>query len=318
MGKNIKYTIAIPAFKGRFLKCCIDSVLRQRFTNFELIIVNDASPDPIDEILSCYNDERIRYYKNEQNSGAEYMVDNWNKCLDLAVGEYFVLLGDDDFIDVDYLDSFEELIADFPSLEVYHCRSKIVDTEGRLLDLTPPWPSFETIYDNMYYRLSMSRIHYISDFVYLTRGLRSRGGFFYLPLAWGADDITAFLACADKGLAHTNKPVLNYRESPITVTRTGSSRLKMEAVLQQERWLRNFLKKTPTDPIDQNRHSKLVYSLEHFMLMKKADLIKADLEDNGFKALIRWLKLASRYSIPKWIICRLYISSSRLNKTATR
>ena len=60
-------SIGIPAYKATYLKEAIDSVLNQTYTKFELIIVNDKSPENIEEIISTYNDKRIRYYKNEDN-----------------------------------------------------------------------------------------------------------------------------------------------------------------------------------------------------------------------------------------------------------
>lgn len=89
----MKYTIAIPAYKSDFLKECIESILNQTFQDFELIIIDDASPYPIREIISQFNDPRISYYRNKTNSGAINVVDNWNKCLSLAQGEYFCLMG---------------------------------------------------------------------------------------------------------------------------------------------------------------------------------------------------------------------------------
>ena len=52
----MKYTIAIPAYKSDFLKECIESILNQTFQDFELIIIDDASPYPIREIISQFND----------------------------------------------------------------------------------------------------------------------------------------------------------------------------------------------------------------------------------------------------------------------
>jgi len=311
MKSQPKYTIAIPAYKSRFLADCIESVLQQDFSDFELLIVNDASPDPIEPLIAKYSDERIRYYVNNTNRGSEHLVDNWNKCLHLASGRYFVLLGDDDFLDPDFLTSFEELMEDFPGLQVYHCRSKIVDAESNVVDLTPPWPSYETVYDNLYYRLSMSRIQYISDFVYETSGLRTRGGFYKLPLAWGSDDITAFMACSVAGIAHTNKPVFNYRESAITVTRSGNVHVKMQAVQEQGQWLSSFLSSAPVHPLERLRYQQLKHSLKDFMLMKKADLIKIDLHSGGLRALLYWLKSASTYHIHRGLILRLYLSTLR-------
>ncbi|MFP3467945.1 glycosyltransferase family 2 protein, partial [Leifsonia sp. SIMBA_070] len=82
----MKYSIGIPAFKGRYLSECINSILSQTFTDFELIVVNDCSPDGIFEIVNGFNDPRISYYENEVNTGAENVIDNWNKCLNFAKG----------------------------------------------------------------------------------------------------------------------------------------------------------------------------------------------------------------------------------------
>ena len=78
----------VPVYKAQFLAECIDSILAQSYKNFELIIVNDASPQDLDSIVSKYDNPRIRYYKNEVGFGAEHVVGNWNKCLEYAIGDY--------------------------------------------------------------------------------------------------------------------------------------------------------------------------------------------------------------------------------------
>ena len=88
----VLFTIAIPAFKGRYLAECIESILSQTFRSFELIILNDFSTDPIKNMVASYKDDRIRFFENDCNTGAENVIDNWNKCLNYAKGEYFVLI----------------------------------------------------------------------------------------------------------------------------------------------------------------------------------------------------------------------------------
>lgn len=55
----MKFTIAIPAYKRTFLKECIDSILAQTYKDFELIIINDASPEDLDSVVefttNCYS-----------------------------------------------------------------------------------------------------------------------------------------------------------------------------------------------------------------------------------------------------------------------
>ena len=87
MKNKIKFSITIPAYKDKYLKETIDSVLAQTYTHFEVVIVNDASPYDLDSIVSQYTDPRIRYFKNEKNCGARNVVDNWNICLSHATGD---------------------------------------------------------------------------------------------------------------------------------------------------------------------------------------------------------------------------------------
>ena len=81
MFQNIKFSIAIPAYKGKYLQETIDSVLAQTCKNYEVVIVNDSSPYNLDNIINRYSDSRIRYFKNERNCGAKDVVDNWYKVL---------------------------------------------------------------------------------------------------------------------------------------------------------------------------------------------------------------------------------------------
>ena len=71
---QILFSITIPAYKRAFLQECIQSVLTQTYADFELVIVNDHSPEDLDEIVNGFHDERIRYYKNEMGFGAEHVV----------------------------------------------------------------------------------------------------------------------------------------------------------------------------------------------------------------------------------------------------
>ena len=313
MKYNPRYTIAIPAFKGADLKACIDSVLGQTVHDYELIIVNDASPDPIDDIVNSFSDDRIKYYKNDRNYGAEHMVDNWSKCLALAQGDYFILLGDDDLLDGDYLESFDELIARYPTLDIYHCRSKIINEDNELVGLTAPCPEFEGVYENIFYRLKLMRDQYISDFVFRTSRLREIGGFFYLPLAWGTDDITSFLMCGEKGIAYTHKAVFNYRQFDGTISKSGAIDLKMKAIKEQEVWFNNWLKHKPIDPLETVTYTKLLTSLPSFIKRKKLVLVHADfLKNASVRRLYYWFKNRGHYQISFYDILRIYFSVKRL------
>lgn len=87
-------SIIMPSYNtAPYIKETIQSVLNQTYTNWELIIVDDCSTDNTDEVLSEIHDERIKYFKNEKNSGAAV---SRNKALREAKGQWIAYLDSDD------------------------------------------------------------------------------------------------------------------------------------------------------------------------------------------------------------------------------
>jgi glycosyltransferase involved in cell wall biosynthesis len=90
-------SICIPTYNGEpYLKECLDSVLSQSYDNFEIIIVDDKSTDGTVGIINSYlTDSRVRLFSNDINLG---LVGNWNRCVELANGEYIKFAFQDDLI----------------------------------------------------------------------------------------------------------------------------------------------------------------------------------------------------------------------------
>lgn len=88
-------SVIMPAYNsGRFIDQTIQSVLNQTYTNWELLLVDDCSTDDTDAIVQKYLvDSRIRYFKNEKNSGAAY---SRNYALREAKGRWIAFLDSDD------------------------------------------------------------------------------------------------------------------------------------------------------------------------------------------------------------------------------
>src|SRR3546814_11063102 len=96
-----KFSVCIPAYKSRFLFECIQSILGQSYVDFEVIVLNDCSPEPVEEIVRSFSDARIRYYEKEHNVGAIRLTENWNRCVALADGEIVGIMGEDDRLESD-------------------------------------------------------------------------------------------------------------------------------------------------------------------------------------------------------------------------
>ena len=91
-----KYLISVilPAYNAEeYIYAAIDSILQQTYTNFELIVINDASTDHTEEIILSFSDKRIRYIKNEQNLK---LIKTLNKGIALANGKYIARMDADD------------------------------------------------------------------------------------------------------------------------------------------------------------------------------------------------------------------------------
>lgn len=286
----VKFSICIPAYKSRYLQSCIESILRQTIGDFELIVLNDCSPEPVEAIVQQFEDNRIHYFRNEKNTGAVKLVDNWNKCLKLAKGEFIIIMGDDDELEPDYLQEFLGLINQYPRLNVYHCRSKIINEDGETMMLTPAYPSFESVYDSIWHRLAQYRSNYISDFVYRTESLRKQGGFYNLPLAWGSDDITSFIASGQLGIAHTNKTVFRYRSNSLSITSTGNDLRKMEANIGYAKWLRAFLSEKPASQEMFVVHRYLIRKQDDFMRQRKRFTMALSMRYSLFANFWLWFK----------------------------
>lgn len=99
-------SICIPVYNGQhYLKECLDSCLSQQYERYELVICDDGSQDESLSIISSYAQQhkRIRHFKNEKNLG---LVGNWNRCVELAEGEWIKFVFQDDYITPNCLKEF--------------------------------------------------------------------------------------------------------------------------------------------------------------------------------------------------------------------
>jgi glycosyltransferase involved in cell wall biosynthesis len=282
----MKFSIGIPAYKSLYLNECIESVLSQDYLDFELIIVNDFSPNPINIIIKNFNDNRIKYFENDFNIGAENVVDNWNKCLSLACGDYFILLGDDDLLENNYLSTFKFLIDKYPYIDIFHCRTKIIDDKSNPIEFTISLPEYETVYDAIMHRLFYQRLQFVSDFVYKTTALRNIGGYYKLPLAWCSDDLTAYIVASDKGIVHTNEPIFNYRRNDFSITSSGNNISKRLATLQLENWLKDFLFKPAKLTVDEINKKYILDRFEFWKLKNQTEFILNMLQSYNLKGYL--------------------------------
>ncbi len=290
-------SITVPAYKDTYLKECIESILSQTYSNYEIVIVNDASPYDLDAIVSDYTDARIRYYKNEKNCGAVRVVDNWNKCLEYAKGDYIICMGDDDVLLPHCIEEYVKLINKYPGLGVYHAWTEIIDEKSQFMNVTAARCEYESAYSFIWHRWNGRVQQYIGDFLFDTKILRKNGGFFFLPLAWGADDITAIIAAKEAGIANTQRPCFCYRINSSTISSTGDVDIKMEAIYKERAWYEHFLSSKPENEQDWKFWICIKRQFPLFVKKKKGRTIASDIYSHSLFRLFRWISKKKKYDI---------------------
>ncbi len=101
---NIKYSVIIPAYQAeKTIKRCLHSVLNNKRTDIEAIVINDGSTDRTDVICQNFEDPRL-HYEYQENAGVSAAR---NHALDLAQGTYVLFLDSDDFLAKNVFDKID-------------------------------------------------------------------------------------------------------------------------------------------------------------------------------------------------------------------
>lgn len=240
-------TIAIPAYKKTYLVEAVESALNQTYRNIELLVVDDDSPYDLFSIVASFKDERIRYYKNEQNLGAQNIVKNWNRCLELAQGEYFVLLCDDDLLEPNFVQELLMLAKKYPTCNVFHARKKILYEDTKEIKEDEPWAEWEsldTFYTN---KVRLKRFHTITEFMYRTAHVAPLK-YIEFPVAWGSDDISIINFAKDGGIASSQIPLATFRYNDEHISKSGTHMIeKARARILNFYWAGEFFKSNRYD-----------------------------------------------------------------------
>lgn len=309
------FSILVPTYKKKYLQECIQSILAQTFSDFEIVIVNDASPEDIDGVISLFNDSRIRYYKNTNNSGAVDVVDNWNACLHYSHGEYVICMGDDDRLLPSCLEEYVQLIKRYPELRIYHTRTEIIDESSTVVDLQEARPVYESVFAMILGRW-MGRKQYIGDFLFEAQSLKREGGFYKLPLAWGTDDISAYIAASAGGIANMQVAGFQYRKSEFTISAKGDCEMKLFAIAKEEEWMKSFLQQPVNTIYDSIYKEKLLDRLTSFYQYKRRNLLAEEIKHNGITSIKRILFKRKQLNVfaNTFLFALLGILKVRINK----
>ena len=131
--QNPLISVIVPVYNvEQYLVQCVDSILNQKYENFELLLVDDGSTDKSGDICDVYGkkDKRVRVF-HKKNGGVGSAR---NVGIDNAFGEWFVFVDSDDWVKADYFENLLshvsaniDLIVSFPEV---HLKEKVYNIDG--------------------------------------------------------------------------------------------------------------------------------------------------------------------------------------------
>jgi glycosyltransferase involved in cell wall biosynthesis len=134
VGHSPRVSVGMPVYNGaKYLESAIDSLLAQTFTDFELIISDNASTDRTQAICERYAaaDRRVRYYRNDRNMGASW---NFNRVYALSRAPYFKQAAHDDLCAPTFLERCVEVLDRDPSVVMAYPSTTLIDGDGKELE----------------------------------------------------------------------------------------------------------------------------------------------------------------------------------------
>ncbi|HRV94582.1 MAG TPA: glycosyltransferase family A protein [Anaerolineae bacterium] len=131
-----KVSVIIPAYnQAEYLGAAIESILAQTYSNFELIIVNDASPDHTDAVVKSFNDPRIMYIIHPKN---KHLAASRNTGMRASTGQIIMLLDADDLFHPEKLARHVDFLQQNPDIGVTYNSRIEIDAAGQFLSFWKP------------------------------------------------------------------------------------------------------------------------------------------------------------------------------------
>lgn len=249
-----RVSVVLPNYNyARYLDERIRSLLLQTYTDFELVIIDDASTDESLQVIGRFTDKRIKVHVRKSNSGKVYA--SWNEGLRYCTGDLVLFAGADDTAEVRLL---ERLVAPFDTdatIGFSHCRLLTIDGSGRIMSTQPVLPASAAFIvsdlDRDYVaaaplewqRLLVTNFIWNASGVLFNRPALEKAGVFDDNLMIAADWLTYLEIARECGVAYIGEPLNAFRQLEKSVSKRLQGAQLMEEILicltRQEPYLRS-------------------------------------------------------------------------------
>jgi Glycosyl transferase family 2 len=211
-------TFVIPCYNlAQFLPECVNSILAQTYRDFEILIMDDCSPDNTAEMALSFRDPRVRYIRNKANLGH---LANYNHGIALACGKYVWLISADDRLRRPYaVERYVRVMERHTEVGYACCPAVVLDGRNET-EVENSLASHDVIFSGkQFLRTLLTR----GNCVTAASGMVRREcyenlGAFPLDLPYAGDWFLWCLFALHYDVAYFGEPMVNYRHHGLSMT----------------------------------------------------------------------------------------------------
>ena len=237
-------TVLMPAYNAaRFIGPAVESVLQQTFADFELLIVDDASTDNTENVVSRVADRRIRWIRNPENL---QITGTLNRGLQEARGEYIARLDADDLCYPNRLAEQLRVLENDLSVGLAASWTEIIDEAGQTRGFGNWRLSPEAIYYVLHFRQCLTH----SSVMFRKALVQDLGG--YSSHALKAEDFDLWHRISKiRKIVQLPKVLVKWRDHRANISRTGTREMEQGAFQLCKQFIRDLTGEPHPDEIIQ-------------------------------------------------------------------
>jgi glycosyltransferase involved in cell wall biosynthesis len=270
---NPTVSFIVPCYKlAHLLPECVHSILGQTFSDLEILIMDDCSPDNTGEVARSFTDPRVKYVRNDPNLGH---LRNYNKGIGLTKGEFVWLISADDCLRKPYiLERYVDVMRKNPRVGYAFCPG--IGLAGQQETEIIKWAALDspdTILDGRTFLRSLLEKNYILAPAGIVRKeCYERVSVFPLDLPFAGDWYLWCIFALHYDVAYFAEPMVNYRvhaESMTTTLITSDIRLLSKDDFAVRSRIKRALVKAGLGELAQYCNSMIVEDYVHALATKK-------------------------------------------------
>jgi glycosyltransferase involved in cell wall biosynthesis len=214
-------SFVVPCYRlAHLLPDCIHSILSQNYPHFEVLVMDDCSPDDVAKSIRTFDDPRLRYVRNPVNLGH---LRNYNKGISLTRGKYVWLISADDYLRVPYVLAEYVRFLEASSTVGYVFCAGVGARDGLETTVIGRYPGRGTVPRIIPGHLMLKKL-FPSNFVLAPSGLVRREcydrlGGFPLSMPWSGDWYLWCLFALHYDVGYFDEPMVCYRDHSLSMTR---------------------------------------------------------------------------------------------------